>query len=109
MGGQAGLLVRLAHGGFLDGLVAVAGTAGQPPRPTLMAPRRAVLKQHRRGAVPARSTEQESGGAMDAPEVGAVVRQHPTVTVATHGFRIGTSAEIRRLWARYTPNRESAW
>ena len=47
VGGQPGLLVRFADGGLLDGLVAVAGAAGQAPRTALMAPRRPVLEQHR--------------------------------------------------------------
>ena len=47
LGGQAGLLVGLAHRGLLGRLVAVAGTPRQRPGPALMAPRGAVLQQDR--------------------------------------------------------------
>src|SRR6185312_11219731 len=54
-----------------------------------MAPRGAVLQQHRPSAVGQRRTQQQARRTMPSPKHPAGVRQHPTVTVATHGNRIG--------------------
>src|SRR5262249_42054626 len=92
LGEEAGLFVRFADRRLLRGLVAVAGTAGQSPGAALMAPRRAMLKQHRRGAVRPRGSQQQTGRAISTPIVDAAVGYHPSVTVALHEFRICSPA-----------------
>jgi hypothetical protein len=47
-----------------------------------------VLQQYGGAPVGSRRTEQEARGAVSAPEVGAVVGHHPTVTVSAHVIRI---------------------
>lgn len=53
-----------------------------------MAPQRAVLQQHRGGAVRPRSPKQQTGRTVAAPVRNAAVGHHPSVTVAPHLFRI---------------------
>ena len=82
---QPSFFIGLADRGFLDGFVAVPRPTGQCPGTPLMAPRRAVLQEHRRSATRLRRPQQKSGRAVATPEVGAVSRKHPSVTVALHG------------------------
>ena len=45
---------------------------------------RTVLQQDRRGAVVPGRAQQQPGGTVHTPEVGALLRHHPPVAVATH-------------------------